>query len=64
MVKNFMSNAKEMTIHLIVGLIKMESVNVDLSNYATKTHLKNITYFDTSNFAVKTNLPTITHKIF
>ena len=24
------------------------SVNVDLSNYATKTHLKDITYVDTS----------------
>ena len=40
------------------------SVNVDLSNYATKIHLKNITYVDTSNFALKTNLPTIIHKIF
>ena len=29
---------------------------VDLSNYATKTDLKNVTYVDTSNFALKTNL--------
>ena len=32
------------------------SVKVDLSNYATKTGLKNGTHVDTSNFALKTNL--------
>ena len=32
------------------------NVKVDLSNYATKTDLKNITYVDTSRFALKTNL--------
>ena len=32
------------------------NVKVDLSNYATKTDLKNVTYADTSNFALKTNL--------
>ena len=32
------------------------SVTVDLSNYATKTDLKNVTHVDTSNFALKTNL--------
>ena len=32
------------------------NVKVDLSNYATKTDLKNVTHVDTSNFAVKTNL--------
>ena len=31
-------------------------VHLDLSNYATKTNLKNITYADTSSFASKTNL--------
>ena len=31
------------------------NVKVDLSNYATKTDLKNIGYIDTSNFALKTN---------
>ena len=29
---------------------------VDLSNYATKTHLKNVKRVDTSSFALKTNL--------
>ena len=29
---------------------------VDLSNYATKTDLKNVTHVDTSSFALKTNL--------
>ena len=31
------------------------SVKVDLSNYATKADVKNITHIDTSNFALKTN---------
>ena len=31
-------------------------IKVDLSNYATKVDIKNITYVDTSNFALKTNL--------
>ena len=29
------------------------NVTVDLSNYATKTDLKNVTYVDTSSFALK-----------
>ena len=32
------------------------SIKVDLSNYATKTDLKNLTHVDTSRFALKTNL--------
>ena len=31
-------------------------VKIDLSNYATKTDIKNISHFDTSSFALKTNL--------
>ena len=31
-------------------------VKVDLSNYATKTGLKNVTQVDTSSFTLKTNL--------
>ena len=31
------------------------NVKVDLSNYATKTDLKNVTQVDTSSFALKTN---------
>ena len=30
-------------------------VELDLTNYATKTDLKNITHFDVSSFASKTN---------
>ena len=30
--------------------------NINLSNYATKTDLKNVTHVDTSSFALKTNL--------
>ena len=83
-----MSNGKDMTIHLIVGLIKRPwmkfswtqfhcvkmsqqfpkpfrsfggniKVKVNLSNYATKTVLKNVTHVDTSNFALKTNLASL-----
>ena len=32
------------------------NVTVDLSNYATKTDLKNVAHVDTSSFALKTNL--------
>ena len=32
------------------------NVKFDLSNYATKTDLKNVTHVDTSSFALKTNL--------
>ena len=35
------------------------NVNVDLSNYATKTDIKNISHFDTSSFALKTNLSSL-----
>ena len=73
-----MSNGKDMTIHLIVGLIKRPfikmtqyfpkpfrrfgcniNVKVDLSNYATKTDLKNVTHVDTSIFALKSNLASL-----
>ena len=32
------------------------NVKVDLSNYTTKTDLKNVTHVGTSSFAIKTNL--------
>ena len=32
------------------------NAKVDLSNYATKTDIKNISHVDTSSFALKTNL--------
>ena len=34
-------------------------VKIDLSNYATKTDLKNITHIDTSSFALKTSLASL-----
>ena len=34
-------------------------VELDLTNYATKTDLKNITHTDVSSFASKTNLSTL-----
>ena len=35
------------------------NVKVDLSNYATKTDLKNVTHIDTSSFTLKTNLASV-----
>ena len=35
------------------------SVKVDLSNYATKADIKNISHVDTSSFALKTNLASL-----
>ena len=34
-------------------------VKIDLTNYATKKDIKNITRLDTSNFALKTNLSSL-----
>ena len=35
------------------------NVNVDLSNYATKTDLKNVSHVDVSNFALQSNLASL-----
>ena len=35
------------------------NVKVDLSNYATKADVKNISHVDTSSFALKTNLDSL-----
>ena len=35
------------------------NVKVDLSSYATKSDIKNITHVDTSHFALKTNLESL-----
>ena len=35
------------------------NVKVDLSNYATKTDLKNVTHVDTSSFALKITLASL-----
>ena len=34
-------------------------VKIDLSNYATKADIQNISHVDTSSFALKTNLATL-----
>ena len=39
------------------------NVKVDLSNYATKADIKNITHGDTSNFALKTNVAILKNKV-
>ena len=39
------------------------NVKVDLSNYATKTDIKNIFHVDTSSFALKTNLANLKSKV-
>ena len=39
------------------------NVKVDLSNYAKRTDLKNVTHVDTSSFALKTNLASLKTKV-
>ena len=39
------------------------NVKVDLSNYATKTDLKNVTHVDASSFALKTNLANLNTEV-
>ena len=39
------------------------NVTVDLSNYATKADLKNVTLVDTSSFTLKTNLATLKREV-
>ena len=39
------------------------NVTVDLSNYAIKTDIKNITHVDTSSFALKTNLANLKSEV-
>ena len=34
-------------------------VKIDVSNYAIKTDIENISHVDTSSFALKTNLPSL-----
>ena len=38
-------------------------VEIDLSNYATKTGIKNISHVDTSSFALKTNLANLKNEV-
>ena len=68
-----MPNGKDITTHLIAGLIKKSyktsqycppyrssgrniKIELDMSSYATKNDLKNVTHADVSSFALKTNL--------
>ena len=39
------------------------NVKVELSNYATKTDIKNISHIDTSSFALKSNLASLETEI-
>ena len=39
------------------------NVKVDLSNYVTKTDIKNILHVDTSSFALKSNLASLKAKV-
>ena len=39
------------------------NVSIDLSNYATKADIKNITHLDTSNYALKTNLSNLKTRV-
>ena len=39
------------------------NIKVDLSNYATKTDLKNVAHVDTSSFTLKTNLANLKSEV-
>ena len=39
------------------------NVKVDLSNYATKTDIKNFSHIDTSSFVLKSNLASLTTEV-
>ena len=39
------------------------NIKVDLSNYATKADIKNISHVDTSSFALKTNLANLKNEV-
>ena len=39
------------------------NVKVDLSNYASKDDIKNVTHVDTSSFALKTNVAILKNKV-
>ena len=39
------------------------NVKVDLSNYATKTDIRNISHVDTSNFTLKSNLESLKSEV-
>ena len=39
------------------------NVKVDLSNYATKSDIKNISHVDTSSFALKRNLANLKNEV-
>ena len=40
------------------------SIKVDLSNYATKAGLKNISHVDTSSFALKSSLASLKTEVY
>ena len=39
------------------------NIKFDLSNYATKTDIKNLSHVDTSSFALKSNLASLKTKV-
>ena len=48
-----------MSKYLRIPFSRNVNVKVDLSNYATKTDIKNISHVDTSSFALKTNIASL-----
>ena len=43
--------------------VRLAPLDTNLSNYATKTDIKNISHVDTSSFALKTNLPNLKNEV-
>ena len=55
-----MSDGQYFPPYIESGVVK---VDLDLSNYATKTDLKNVTHVDVSSFSSKTNLSDLKTKV-
>ena len=65
MIKNYKRVYYKMSTYYPPYKISSQNVKVelDLTNYATKTDLKNITHVDTSSYALKTNLAALKSEV-
>ena len=57
--KKNLQKTKEFRLISYESFVGDINVKIDLSNYATKTELKNVTRVDVSTFALKSNLASL-----
>ena len=57
--KKNLQKTKEFRLISYESFVGVINVKIDLSNYATKTELKNVTRVDVSTFALKSNLASL-----